>query len=69
MLPDGAVTLVDSGVYGAVFINEPVTIDGHGHSTQAAVFGPGVVINAPGERVALRDVRTTAPTRATSASR
>jgi hypothetical protein len=58
----GYINVLDSGGYGAVTITKGITIDGEGaHAGILAALVNGIIINAPGKRVTLRNLSLESP--------
>jgi hypothetical protein len=59
----GFINVLDSAGYGAVTITKSITIDGEGaHAgVLAATGGSGIIINAPGKKVTLRNLSIESP--------
>ena len=58
----GYINVLDSGGFGAVTITKGITIDGEGaHAGILAAGTNGVIINAPGKRVTLRNLSLESP--------
>jgi hypothetical protein len=58
----GYINVLDSGGFGAVTITKGITIDGEGaHAGILAALTNGIIINAPGKRVTLRNLALESP--------
>jgi hypothetical protein len=56
-LADGEIDALDPGSFGTVTVTQGLTLDGCGTLAQVAVTsGPGIVVNAPGAVVVLRNL-------------